>query len=103
MKTLHLIEYRDRFRKIDKDLWESGHWDLEPEELAVDAVAFHKTKADPSHFGGLLLSHHSSTEEPGRVILVLRPTGDTVRDRRWAGNRTDVNAYKSIEDDGKAS
>jgi hypothetical protein len=50
----------------------------------------------------LIEYHHPSTLEPGRIVLVLRPTQETVRGRRWAGSRIDVNAYKSVEDDGKA-
>ena len=71
MMTLHLIEKLDKFRNAGKGLWESGDWDLSAVELAADAVAFHSTKSEPSHFGGEVVGHRFPGD--GHAVAMEKP------------------------------
>ncbi len=61
----------------EKAEWESGWWSVAPttaEKLVGGHIYFHKAKAKPSFFGGVILSYRVETEGewPGRIIFKFR-------------------------------
>jgi hypothetical protein len=83
MTAIHLIERSDQVRKTDreKNEWESGSWPVTEEtaQKLVGAMLYlHRTKNQPSHFGGRILSHRVEQSGPsaGRVVFMLRATVD---------------------------
>lgn len=82
MTAIHCIERSDNIRKIDrqKNEWESGGWDV-PEEVAQKLVGatlyVHRTKHQPSHFGGRILSWRAVPAGPsGGVVFTVRASAD---------------------------
>lgn len=79
MPTIHLIEDLGNMRILNKSNseWESGWWALAPEtaeKLIGGYIYFHKKQAEPSFFGGLILSYRVETngEWVGRVIFQFK-------------------------------
>jgi len=83
MAVVHFVERSDNVRKIDKSRneWESGYWPL-PENIAQKLVGsvlyLHRTKLQPSHFGGSILAYRveQSGSQAGRVVFKLRADAD---------------------------
>jgi hypothetical protein len=98
MSSIHLVERTDNVRKTDKNKneWESGAWAL-PEELAQKLIGgwlyLHRSKQQPSHFGGEILSYRIEESGPsaGSVVFKLRATADckgVKTDRKgWTSDR----------------
>ncbi|MCA1924985.1 MAG: hypothetical protein LDL16_01740 [Thiobacillus sp.] len=66
-------------KMLDKENheWESGWWKISPdtaEQLVGGEIYFHKARAKPSFFGGLILSYRVETEGewPGRILFRFR-------------------------------
>jgi hypothetical protein len=82
MTAVHFLERSDNVRKTDprKNEWESGFWDVAQEhaqKLVGATLYLHRTKHQPSHFGGRILSYR--IEEGAsipRVIFTVRAAAD---------------------------
>ena len=83
MAAIHLVERTDNVRKTDrnKNEWETGWWAV-PEENAKKLIGsvlyLHRSKLQPSHFGGEILSYRieEAGPEAGRVVFTLRADAD---------------------------
>jgi hypothetical protein len=83
MAAIHLIERTDNVRKTDRDRneWESGHWPV-PEATAQKLVGgslfLHRSKQQPSHFGGEILSYRieESGASAGLCVFTVRAKVD---------------------------
>lgn len=83
MTAIHLIERSDNIRKTDrsKNEWESGCWDV-TEEIAQKLVGatlyLHRTKHQPSHFGGRILSYRvgQAVASGSCVVFTVRAAAD---------------------------
>jgi len=76
--AIHLIERLDNVRKTDrqKNEWESGVWPISEEtgqKLVGATLYLHRTKYQPSHFGGKILSYRI---EPAGVVFTVRAAVD---------------------------
>lgn len=83
MTAIHCIERSDNVRKTDrlKNEWESGFWDVTEEtaQKVVGATLYlHRSKHQPSHFGGRILSYRIEQAGPsaGCVVFIVRATAD---------------------------
>ena len=79
-------------------LFESGWWDMpeaDAEDLRNGWVYLHETKAESSHFAGIVLdwkiAHRAELKRPHRVVFTLRKRPDAGR-QKWRG-RNDANAH----------
>jgi len=74
--NIHIIEHNNNFKKISNLEWESGWWGLD-EKYAQKAVGgdifFHKTRNEPSFFGGKVLSYRVEEEGDyqGKILFRL--------------------------------
>lgn len=82
MTAIHFIERSDNVRKTDRSRneWESGFWDV-PEETAQKLVGatlyLHRSKHQPSHFGGRILSYRIEQGPSGScVVFTVRAAVD---------------------------
>jgi hypothetical protein len=81
--AVHFIERADNVRKTDKNKneWESGFWTM-TEELAQKLVGaslhLHRSRSQPSHFGGRILGYRIEQSGPsaGTVVFTVRATVD---------------------------
>lgn len=76
---IHLIENLGNMKILNKENleWESGWWSVThetAERLVGGHIYFHKKQAEPSFFGGLILSYRIETagEWVGRVIFQFK-------------------------------
>lgn len=83
MTAIHFIERSDNVRKIDsrKNEWESGFWPLTEEraqKLVGATLYLHRSKHQPSHFGGRILSYRIEQAGPssGCVVFTVRAALD---------------------------
>ena len=94
MTAAHFIERTDNVRKTDrqKNEWESGFWPVTEEtaqKLVGASLYLHRTKNQPSHFGGRILSYRIEQSGPsaGLVVFIVRATVDSkdvkVDSRGW--------------------
>ena len=95
MTAAHFIERTDNVRKTDrqKNEWESGFWPVTEEtaqKLVGASIHLHRTKNQPSHFGGTILSYRIEQSGPsaGLVVFIVRATVDgkdvKVDSRGWS-------------------
>lgn len=83
MSAIHFIERTDNIRKTDrsKNEWESGGWDV-TEEMAQKLVGatlyLHRTKHQPSHFGGRILSYQTvqAGSSGNGIVFTVRAAAD---------------------------
>lgn len=83
MTAVHFIERTDKVRKTDrqKNEWETGYWVM-PEETAQKLVGaslhLHRSKNQPSHFGGRILSYRVEETGPtaGTIVFIVRANVD---------------------------
>ena len=83
MPSIHLIERSDNVRKTDRNSneWESGHWAV-PENVAQSLIGgslfLHRSKQQPSHFGGKITAYRIEESGPsaGLVVFKLRAQMD---------------------------
>lgn len=83
MTVVHFIERSDSVRKTDrlKNEWESGGWDV-PEDTARKLVGatlyLHRSKHQPSHFGGRILAYRVEPAGPAglHIVFSVRATAD---------------------------
>lgn len=83
MTAIHFIERTDNVRKTDrhKNEWESGFWDLTEEmaqKLLGATLYLHRSKHQPSHFGGRILSFRIEKGHPsgGEIVFMIRAAAD---------------------------
>jgi hypothetical protein len=83
MNVIHFLERTDNVRKTDrsKNEWESGFWDVTEEnaqKLVGATLYLHRTKHQPSHFGGRILSYRLEKEGDAnaRVVFTVRAAAD---------------------------
>ncbi|NPU83005.1 MAG: hypothetical protein HPY65_00845 [Syntrophaceae bacterium] len=74
---IHIIEQMNNFVKIDENVWESGWWNLDEnnaKELVGGDIYFHKTRDEPSFYGGTVLGYRIQEEGEyvGRIIFKLQ-------------------------------
>jgi hypothetical protein len=81
--AIHFVERSDNVRKTDreKNEWESGSWAMTEEtaqKLVGSLMYLHRSKQQPSHFGGTILSYRveQSGPEAGRIVFKLRADAD---------------------------
>jgi hypothetical protein len=83
MKAIHLIqkELEEMPWPIERGskIYESGYWDLtadQAKKLIGCKVYFHRKKAEPSFFGGIILDYrlHEDGAMKGRIIFKLEST-----------------------------
>jgi hypothetical protein len=75
--NIHLIEHLNNFAKLQDNVWESGWWKLDEikaQKLVGGEIYFHKTRQDPSFYGGNILGYRveQDGEFQGRVIFKLK-------------------------------
>jgi hypothetical protein len=81
--AIHFVERTDNVRKTDRNRneWESGCWPVSEEtaqKLIGGTIYLHRSKQQPSHFGGEILSYRvepSDTQAPC-VVFTLRADAD---------------------------
>jgi hypothetical protein len=83
MTAIHLLERSDNVRKTDrlKNEWESGFWNVTEEsaqKLVGATLYLHRSKHQPSHFGGRILSYRIEQAGPssGCVVFTVRAAAD---------------------------
>ena len=83
MTAIHFIERADNVRKTDrlKNEWETGFWAVTEEnaqKLVGATLYLHRTKHQPSHFGGKVLSYRIEQSGPsaGSVVFTIRASVD---------------------------
>ena len=98
MSAIHLLERTDNVRKTDrsKNEWESGYWVLTEEvaqKLIGSVLYLHRSKLQPSHFGGDILGYRveESGAEAGRVVFIVRARADCkgmkTDNKGWSNNQ----------------
>jgi hypothetical protein len=75
--NIHIVEIKNNFVKLSNDEWESGWWQLEEskaQKLVGGDIYFHKTRQEPSFYGGKILSYRVEQDEEyrGRIIFKLK-------------------------------
>lgn len=82
MTVIHFLERSEKVRKMDpmKNEWESGFWEVTEEnaqKLVGATLYLHRTKHQPSHFGGRILSYRieKGASSP-RVVFTVRAAVD---------------------------
>lgn len=83
MTAIHFIERSDNVRKTNrlKNEWESGFWDVTEEtaqKLVGGMLYLHRSRHQPSHFGGRILSYRieQAGASAGCVVFTVRATAD---------------------------
>ncbi len=74
---IHLVEHVNNFVKLQDNLWESGWWKLDEqkaEKLVGGQIYFHKTRQEPSFYGGNILGYRVEEvgQHQGRIIFKLQ-------------------------------
>lgn len=92
--SIHLIEAMKHFVKLQGDVWESGSWPLDEaraRELVGGEIYFHKTRQEPSFYGGTILGYRVSQEGEGvaKVVFKLQynPACRNIRTDRTGWNK----------------
>jgi hypothetical protein len=75
--NIHIVEIKNNFVKLSDEEWESGWWQLDEskaQKLVGGDIYFHKTRQEPSFYGGRILGYRVAEEEAnrGRIIFKLR-------------------------------
>lgn len=83
MTAIHFIERTDNVRKTDrlKNEWETGFWPVAEEtagKLIGATLYLHRSKHQPSHFGGTILSYRIEESGPsaGSTVFTIRAAVD---------------------------
>ena len=83
MTAIHFVERTDNVRKTDRtrNEWESGCWPVSEEtaqKLIGGTIYLHRSKQQPSHFGGEILSYRvEQADTPAAcVVFTLRADAD---------------------------
>lgn len=72
---IHLIETDSmNFNLVDDDLWESGSWILNEDQaelLIGSEIFFHKTRTEPSFYGGIIRGYRvkQEGENEGQIVF----------------------------------
>ena len=91
MISIHFVcRDRQNLNPVKHPLYESGHWDLTPEEaknLVGGMIYLHQTKTKLSYFGGRIDDYRSVETENARsqrvvFIFTYRPEG---KGAKWRG------------------
>jgi hypothetical protein len=74
--NIHLVEPSNNFTKLQDNVWESGCWKIDEskaQQLVGGDIYFHKTRAEPSFYGGTILGYRveADGEDQGRIIFKL--------------------------------
>lgn len=97
MTAAHFIERTPNVRKTEPQTneWESGFWPVTEDtarKLVGASIHLHRTKNQPSHFGGRILSYRIEQSGPstGLVVFIVRATVDAkdvkVDSRGWTND-----------------
>jgi hypothetical protein len=83
MAAIHLIDRADNTRKTDRSRneWESGRWNLAEDtarKLVGATLYLHRSKNQPSHFGGRILSYRvEQADQAGSgIVFTVRAAAD---------------------------
>lgn len=71
---IHIIDNTNNFSKLRDNVWECGFWKLQEDKakkLVGGHIYFHKTRLEPSFFGGTILGYRiqDAGPEQGRIIF----------------------------------
>lgn len=74
--NIHLIENFNKFNQLQDNVWESGCWNInesKAEQLVGGDIYFHKTRSEPSYYGGTILGYRVEPdgEDKGRIVFKL--------------------------------
>ena len=91
-KRIHLIERNDKITKVSDQVWESGDWSLpeaKAKSLLGGSILFHKKRAEPSYFGGLILNYliQDKGQKKGLDIFTIEYRADhrmVLADKGWS-------------------
>jgi len=75
--NIHVVEHTNNFVKLHDSVWESGWWNLDEssaQKLIGGEIYFHKTRMEPSFYGGTLLGYRVEEEgqHQGRIVFKLQ-------------------------------
>jgi len=75
--NIHIVGVKHPFVKLNNNEWESGSLPLEEskaQQLVGGDIFFHKTRTEPSYYGGRILDYRVDEEEEnrGRIIFKLK-------------------------------
>ena len=75
--NIHIVEIKNNFVRLSNDEWESGWWQLEEskaQKLVGGGIYFHKTRSEPSFYGGRILGYRveEGQEHRGMIIFKLK-------------------------------
>jgi hypothetical protein len=83
MTAIHFIERSDNVRKTHrlKNEWESGFWNVTEgtaQKLVGATLYLHRSRHQPSHFGGRILSYRieQAGASAGYVVFTIRAAVD---------------------------
>lgn len=95
--NIHIVEVKNSFVKLSNDEYESGCSQLDEakaEKLVGGDIYFHKTRSEPSFYGGRIINYRLETGEAqkGMIVFILR------YNKGCRNIRTDKNGWsKSIK------
>ena len=73
--NIHIAEAKTNFVKLNKDEWESGWWLIEEHQaknLVGGDIFFHKSRQQPSYYGGRIVGYRIEEEEAHKGMIVFR-------------------------------
>jgi hypothetical protein len=73
--NIHLIESWDNFTKLQDNVWESGCWKIDEskaQQLVGGDIYFHKTRPEPSYYGGTILGYRVEPEGKSQGMIVFK-------------------------------
>ena len=73
--NIHIVEIKNNFVKLSSDEWESGWWPLEEskaQKLIGGDIFFHKTRMEPSYYGGRILGYRVEEGEDNRGMIIFK-------------------------------
>jgi len=73
--NIHIVEAKNNFIKVSNNEWESGWWKLEEsqaQKLVGGDIFFHKTRQEPSYYGGRILGYRIEEDETHKGMIVFK-------------------------------
>jgi hypothetical protein len=73
--NIHLVEPLDNFTKLQGNVWESGCWAIDEskaQQLVGGDIYFHKTRPDPSYYGGTILGYRVEPDGNCQGMIVFK-------------------------------
>jgi len=73
--NIHIVEIKHNFVKLSNDEYESGWWQVDEtkaQKLVGGDIYFHKTRGEPSYYGGRILDYRVDEEEIHRGMIIFK-------------------------------